>query len=99
VKTHELVAHQTSLGAKVAAYVGDDRTDEEAFRSEAVRFPIRIGGAADTAARFCLEEQGEVDELLRRILAARARSDGRTGGWEGLVRAVDPLGSGDPGGR
>jgi len=78
------------LGTRIAVYVGDDRTDEEAFRSEVVAISIRIGGAPDSCATYSLETQAEVDDLLRALVAARARQDGLGDRWEGLVRAMVP---------
>lgn len=76
------------LGARVAVYVGDDRTDEEAFRCEAVGISVRVGGETDSSAEYCLAEQRQVDDLLRALLAARARHDGFGDRWEGLVRVM-----------
>ena len=77
------------LGARGAVYVGDDRTDEEAFRSEAVAISIRVGGEPDSSAAYWLPEQRQVDDLLRALVAARARQDGLGGQCDGLVRAMD----------
>ncbi|HYG66264.1 MAG TPA: trehalose-phosphatase [Anaeromyxobacteraceae bacterium] len=74
------------FGARLAVYVGDDRTDEEAFRSGVVEVSIRVGAGPGTAATHGLPDQTRVDDLLRALVAARARLDGRR--WEGLVRAV-----------
>jgi trehalose 6-phosphate phosphatase len=76
------------LGARVAMYVGDDRTDEEAFRGEVVAISIRVGGAADSCAEYSVQDQRHVDELLRALVSARARQDGLGDRWEGLVRAM-----------
>jgi trehalose 6-phosphate phosphatase len=71
----------------VVVYVGDDRSDEEAFQCDAVTVAVRIGIDPASRARFSLSEQAEVDGLLRALIQARARLDGRSGG-EGLVRAM-----------
>lgn len=76
------------LGVRVAVYVGDDSTDEEAFRSEAVRFAIRVGAHDASSAGWSLGSQEEVDDLLRALVDARARLDGRDASWERLVRAA-----------
>jgi trehalose 6-phosphate phosphatase len=76
------------LGARVAVYVGDDRTDEEAFRAEVVAISICVGGAADSCAEWSVADQRHVDDLLRALVAARARQDGLGDRWEGLVRAM-----------
>ena len=75
------------LGARVAVYVGDDRTDEAAFRAEVVSIAIRVGQGPDSSASYALPSQEAVDDLLRALLAARARQDGRVE-WSGLVRCV-----------
>jgi trehalose 6-phosphate phosphatase len=56
-----------------ALYVGDDTTDEDAFRSEVVAVGVRVGRAPGSAARWYLASQAEVDGLLRALLAARQR--------------------------
>jgi trehalose 6-phosphate phosphatase len=76
------------LGARVAVYVGDDRTDEEAFRCEAVGISVRVGSETNSSAAYCLADQREVDDLLRALLAARARHDGLGDRWEALVRVM-----------
>ena len=76
------------IGARVAVYVGDDITDEDAFAAEVVRYSIRIGAAQETAARFSLPDQRAVDDFLRALLSARSRQDGLDGGWQGLVRSM-----------
>jgi trehalose 6-phosphate phosphatase len=79
------------LGARAAVYVGDDRTDEEAFRADVVGVSIRVGGELDSSAAYRLPDQIHVDELLRALLAARARQDGLGERWQGLARLVTPL--------
>ena len=56
-----------------AIYVGDDRTDEEAFKVwNAQRLlAIRVGMRARSGARYGLKHQGEIDELLQALLAMR----------------------------
>ncbi len=75
------------LDAKLAVYVGDDCTDEEAFRSDVVRISIRVGESRKSSAHYSLADQGQVDDLLRALVAARARQDGLGDRWDGLVRA------------
>jgi hypothetical protein len=72
----------------VAVYVGDDRTDEEAFRAEVVGVSIRVGAERDSSASYALPDQRGIDDLLRRLLAARSRRDGRGEHWEGLARLM-----------
>ncbi|HET6438561.1 MAG TPA: trehalose-phosphatase [Anaeromyxobacter sp.] len=70
-------------------YVGDDRSDEEAFRCEAVSVAIRIGLDPFSSARYAVTEQAEVDRLLRELVLSRARIDGRDISADGLLRALD----------
>jgi trehalose 6-phosphate phosphatase len=77
------------LRARVALYVGDDRTDEEAFRSEVVGIAICVGGADGSSAAYGLADQAEIDDLLRALVSARVRQDGRGERWEGLVRVME----------
>jgi trehalose 6-phosphate phosphatase len=76
------------LGTRAAMYVGDDRTDEEAFRSDAVGVAVRVGPAAETAAAYAIPEQRDLDDLLRALIDARLRQDGKRGRSEGLVRLM-----------
>jgi len=78
------------FGTRIAMYVGDDRTDEEAFRAEVVGMSILVGGERDSSAGYRLADQSHVDALLCALVAARARQDGRGDRWEGLVRAMGP---------
>lgn len=75
-------------GTKLAVYVGDDRTDEEAFRSEVVSISIRVGECLDSAAQYFVPDQAHIDELLRELIAARTRHDGLGDRSGGIVRAV-----------
>lgn len=74
--------------SSVVAYVGDDRSDEEAFRCDLVTAAVRIGIDPGSRARFALAEQLDIDEFLRALIVARARLDGRKGDGEGIVRAL-----------
>jgi trehalose 6-phosphate phosphatase len=61
------------LGCDTALYVGDDETDEDVF---SVREPerlltVRVGLAAGSMARYRLRDQGQIDELLRRLIQLR----------------------------
>ena len=76
------------LRARVAVYVGDDRSDEEAFESPVASYSIRVGESPDSAARYFVPSQEDVDGLLRALLAARAAHDGRGDRWQALVRAL-----------
>jgi trehalose 6-phosphate phosphatase len=77
-------------GPRPVLYVGDDRTDESAFRSPAVAVGVRVGRTARSAAAWYVARQSEVDALLCALLSARTRVEGLGEGWEGLARAVDP---------
>ncbi len=78
------------LQVSTAVYVGDDITDEEAFRAEPVSHAIRVGQASPSAARWFVPDQAAVDELLRAFVSARVRQDGLGERWEGLVKAMEP---------
>jgi trehalose 6-phosphate phosphatase len=57
-----------------ALFVGDDRTDEDAFGAAPGRvLGIRIGPSDRSAARWCLRDQLEIDRLLQRLLQLRVR--------------------------
>jgi trehalose 6-phosphate phosphatase len=73
---------------RLAVYVGDDRTDEEVFRSGAVEVGVRVGEHPGSAAGYSLASQVEVDDLLRALVSARVRADGFTGSCEGVLQAL-----------
>ncbi len=62
---------ETAVGAYVPVYIGDDTTDEDAFRAIAGRgVGVRIGDPHDvTAADYSLADVGEVLKLFRALLA------------------------------
>jgi hypothetical protein len=70
-------------------YVGDDRSDEDAFRSSAVRVGVRVGRTARSSAAWYVPGEAAVDDVLRALIAARTRRDGLGDRTEGLSRAVD----------
>lgn len=56
-----------------AIYVGDDRTDEDAFRLQMPSFaPIRVGRREHSGATFFLEAQTDIDRLIELLLASLA---------------------------
>jgi len=77
----------TRFGLNTVVYVGDDRSDEEAFRCEAVSVAIRIGLDPRSSAKYAVSDQADIDHLLRELVLARARVDGRAPG-EGLLRSL-----------
>ncbi|HYV65298.1 MAG TPA: trehalose-phosphatase [Myxococcales bacterium] len=64
---------QAQLGCEVALYVGDDGTDERAFAAGPSVIGVRVGASHESAARFYLRGQEEVDDLLELLVALRAR--------------------------
>ncbi len=68
---------RAAVGADTAIYVGDDVTDEDVFAlDEPGRLlSIRVGRDERSAAPYYLRTQPEIDELLDRLLAYRARPD------------------------
>jgi trehalose 6-phosphate phosphatase len=75
-------------GPRPVLYVGDDRTDEDVFRSPLVTVGVRVGRTARSAAAWYVPRQASVDGLLHALLAARTRRDGLGDRAAGLVRAV-----------
>jgi trehalose 6-phosphate phosphatase len=60
------------IGCTSVLYAGDDRTDEDAFaRSRVVG--VRVGAEPASAAKYHLRDQDEIDDLLDRLIALRAR--------------------------
>lgn len=75
-------------GCRGALYVGDDRTDEDAYRAPGVTVSVHVGAGGSSAAQWFLESQADVDGLLRELVAARRRLDGTGTRVDGLVRAA-----------
>jgi trehalose 6-phosphate phosphatase len=71
-----------------ALFVGDDRTDEDAFRAPGVAVGVRVGRTRRTAAHAYLPDQASIDELLRRLVRARRRAQGLEGDTQGLERML-----------
>jgi trehalose 6-phosphate phosphatase len=76
-------------GCRTALYVGDDTTDEDAFRAPGV-MGVRIGDGTGSAAAYRLASQRAIDELLRLLVEERSRLDGQRARAESLARAVRP---------
>jgi trehalose 6-phosphate phosphatase len=64
------------LVCDAALYVGDDETDEDVFGAVDPErlLSVRVGAAAKSRAKFCLKHQGEIDRLLRRLVALRSHA-------------------------
>jgi trehalose 6-phosphate phosphatase len=77
------------VGRSRAMYVGDDTTDEDAFRSNAVEVPVRVGHSIASAATYFVPTQPDVDDLLRALVRARRRVDGLDEQVGGLERVLD----------
>ncbi len=66
-----LAAFMQQANRTAAVYVGDDRTDEDAFRLELPSFAaIRVGRREYSAAPYFLERQTETDHLIELMLQA-----------------------------
>lgn len=60
------------LACDTAIYVGDDETDEHAFRAAPDRvLAIRVGLSRASHARYFLRSQREIDQLLETLIALR----------------------------
>ena len=66
-----------AFACDTAIYIGDDGTDEDAFRSDGPDrlLSIRIGSETESAARYRLETQLDIDRLLNTLLILRATRD------------------------
>jgi trehalose 6-phosphate phosphatase len=68
-----LERHLRALGRTAALYVGDDRTDEDAFGQPIdTLVSVRVGQKAGSRAQYFLHEQSEVDRLLDTLWALAA---------------------------
>jgi trehalose 6-phosphate phosphatase len=76
------------VGPRPVAYVGDDRTDEDVFRSGHVDVGVRVGRTARSAAAWYVPRQDAVDELLHALIGACTRRDGLGDRAESLARVV-----------
>lgn len=87
-KGKALEALLTRTGRARAVFVGDDRTDEDAFRAQRVTLAVRVGRTGRTAAQAYLPDQAAIDELLRRLVRARRQAQGLEGDTQGLERLL-----------
>jgi trehalose 6-phosphate phosphatase len=73
-KGDALRALAARAGTRVALYVGDDDTDEDAFRlARGVEvFGVRVARSTRSAARWFLDAQEEIDVLLGHLADLRA---------------------------
>jgi trehalose 6-phosphate synthase/phosphatase len=73
IVSHRLRAEMPSGGMVIA--IGDDRTDEDLFRSlPDSSITVAVGNGA-TGARFQVEDYRAVRDVLRRVLAIRSQAD------------------------
>jgi trehalose 6-phosphate phosphatase len=75
-KGRSLERVRAQLGCASALYVGDDETDEDAFRLEGVT-GVRVGAREGSAARYFVNDQEEIDDLLEQLALARPRAQRR----------------------
>jgi trehalose 6-phosphate phosphatase len=68
-----LAAIRTRVGCDTAIYVGDDETDEDVFRAAdpACVLGIRVGRSARSSARYFIDGQRRIDDLISILTAAR----------------------------
>jgi trehalose 6-phosphate phosphatase len=64
------------VGRPTALYVGDDVTDEDAFRAKGIAVSIRVGRTHLSAAGYYLPAQHSIDELLRALVRVPRRMEG-----------------------
>ena len=58
-------------------YIGDDETDEDAFRIlRPGGITVRVGTGGPTAARYCVRNTAEVVRFLREIVSGKSRAGG-----------------------
>lgn len=70
-KGSALAMERDRLGCDWVLYAGDDENDEDAFALPGNVVPVRIGKSRRSNARYYLPGQGDMDELLRRLITLR----------------------------
>ncbi len=85
-KWFSVAVHYRHVPARASARALVNRTDEDVFSS--VDVGVRVGRTARSTASWYLAAQGAMDDLLRALLAARTRVDGRGARADGLMLAV-----------
>jgi trehalose 6-phosphate phosphatase len=73
-KADALIGLRERHRADTAFYVGDDATDEDVFALDQPGrlLSVRIGRSSNSAARYYLKTQREIDSLLSRLIAFRS---------------------------
>jgi trehalose 6-phosphate phosphatase len=72
-KGDSLLALRARENARGALFVGDDVTDEDAFRVDSPErlFSVRVGWSLVSAADYYVRDQSEVDDLLAHLISFR----------------------------
>ena len=84
-----LASLQSTAGAEVALYVGDDVTDEDVFELEQPGrlIGVRVGRRRSSAASFYIRDQGQIDALLASLVERRATAGRRATGGRSAIPA------------
>ncbi len=67
------IYNRLGLPKALVIYVGDDRTDEDAFQRFRDSVTIRVGDPRETMANYFLQSPGEVHEFLQWLESSRSR--------------------------
>jgi trehalose 6-phosphate phosphatase len=72
-KGDSLLGLRARENAHGALFVGDDVTDEDAFRVDSSErlFSVRVGSSLTSAASYFVRDQSEIDDLLAWLIAFR----------------------------
>ena len=90
-KGQALAAERDRLGCDWVLYVGDDKTDEDAFALCGNIVPVRIGLSQRSHARYYLRTQSEIDRLLA-VLVRKTKTVENTLVGQRLSPADQPSG-------